>query len=85
MTWGNPHKTNWNIPKDAKVIRAGGEWEIYHSTSDNALYIYPTEYHAASLRLDISDLFRLLRKLNSGTAPVIAEDGAANRKRGLLS
>ncbi|MDE2236200.1 MAG: hypothetical protein KGK44_11740 [Gammaproteobacteria bacterium] len=66
MAFGDPRKITWNIPRDARVVHKIEEWEIYHSRAENSLYIYPTEYHSVSLKLDSSDLRDLMRKLDAG-------------------
>jgi len=60
MTWGNPTRTNWNIPEDARIVQEGDSWTIYHSAANARLYIYPAGYHVQSLPLNAVDLLRLL-------------------------
>ena len=63
MTWGDPTRINWNIPKDARIVQDDGRWQIYHSESSAHLYFYPMDYHAKALPLNLSDLRRLLQQL----------------------
>lgn len=85
MAWGDPNKIIWNIPDDAKVVSKADEWEIYHLPSGKALYIYPTEYHTASMMLKLEDLRRLLKMLETGAGaakpgevtPGLVSDGSS--------
>jgi hypothetical protein len=77
MTWGDPTRTNWNIPKDARVIQDNGNWQIYYSESSAHLYFYPTDYHPNALALSLSDLRRLLQRLESSYEQHPREDDTA--------
>jgi hypothetical protein len=74
MTWGNPKRTNWNIPDDARLLQEDHSWSIYHSVSQARLYIYPASYHVQSLPLNAADLQRLLRILESAPAATSPPD-----------
>ena len=74
MTWGDPTRINWNIPKDARIVQDDGRWQIYHSESSAHLYIYPMDYHANALPLNLSDLRRLLQRLEPSYEPPPRED-----------
>ena len=65
MTWGNPKRTNWNIPEDARIVQEDDSWSIYHSAANARLYIYPASYHVQSLPLNAADLQRLLQFLEA--------------------
>jgi len=65
MTWGDPKRTNWNIPEDARIVQEDDSWTIYHSAAHARLYIYPAGYHVQSLPLNAADLQRLLHILES--------------------
>lgn len=67
MAFGDPTGIIWNIPDDAQVVHQLDGWEIYHSRSSNAVCLYATEYHTASLMLSSGDLERLLEKLKPGS------------------
>ncbi|MGA9856201.1 MAG: hypothetical protein WBR29_13115 [Gammaproteobacteria bacterium] len=69
MTWGNPKRTNWNIPEDARIVQEDDSWSIYHSAAHARLYIYPASYHVQSLPLNTADLQRLLHILGAAPGP----------------
>lgn len=74
MTWGDPTRTNWNIPDDARIVQEDDSWTIYHSADNARLYIYPACYHVQALPLNAEDLLRLLQALVSSPTPERQED-----------
>ncbi len=67
MTWGDPTRTNWNIPDDARIVQEDDSWTIYHSAANAHLYIYPACYHVQALPLNADDLLRLMNVLATST------------------
>ena len=78
MNLANPFRDNWNIPVDAKVVRTVGAWDIYHSQSRKAMYIYPADYHPPSLKLEPEELRALLQMLESGPDTGASKVGFGN-------
>ena len=62
-------KVKWRIPEDAVLLESQDGWMIYHSPSEQRLYIYPGEYHAEALPLEAADLSRFLAKLAEAKPP----------------
>ena len=78
MSWANPYRDYWNIPEDAEVIRTTGMWDIYHSQLRKAIYIYPADYHLASLKLELEELRELLQLLEAGPGAGAPRDGSGD-------